>query len=372
MTNPALAARPPFLSVDGINKFFGAHHVLRDVSFEVARGEVVALLGPSGSGKTTLLRVLQGFESPDLGRILVDGAPVHEEAPARRGFGMVFQSYALFPHLTVGENVAFGLAANRMARARIAERVREVLALVELHGFENRRVAEVSGGQQQRVALARALAPLPRLLLLDEPLSNLDPALRERTRRLLRNVMVTTGITSILVTHEQEEAFELGDRIGVLNEGRLEQLAAPEELYEVPASRFVASFIGRSSLLQGILEESSPTATRVRLLGGGDASGVLDWPAQASPDLVAGDAVDVLVRPEGLRFAEAEEPGAAAGRVCARRFAGPFAYYEVALDVGPSVEVIGASRAASVTERCAVVPRPRPLPRLFLRTRGEA
>src|SRR5205807_689687 len=198
--------------------------------------------GPSGGGKTTLLRLLAGFETPDGGRITVAGEDLTAVPAAKRRCGMVFQHYALFPHLDVGANVAFGISGRE--RRSIAAKVAEVLALVDLAGFERRKVQELSGGQQQRVALARALAPEPRLLLLDEPLSNLDPTLRERTRRELRSLIKRVGITTLFVTHEQEEAFDLGDRIAVLQAGRVEQVGTADELYEHPASLFVATFVG--------------------------------------------------------------------------------------------------------------------------------
>ena len=246
----------PFLVLDRLDKRFGDLTVLDSVSLDVEDGEVLALLGPSGSGKTTLLRLLAGFETPDGGAIRLAGKDVAPLPPARRRFGMVFQHYALFPHLTVGENVAFGLEAGgadgqKLERTEIAHRVTEALALVDLAGFEGRRPGEISGGQQQRVALARALATEPRVLLLDEPLSNLDPSLRERTRRELAAAVRRVGITTVLVTHEQEEAFDLGDRVAVLHRGRLDQVGTPEELYEQPATRFVATFVGRAAVLPG-------------------------------------------------------------------------------------------------------------------------
>ena len=214
-----------FVQVEGLTKRFEATPAVDGVSLSVARGETVALLGPSGSGKTTVLRLLAGFETPDAGRIAVEGEDVTRIEPARRRFGMVFQHYALFPHLDVGENVAFGLGG--IARGSRDRKVAAALELVDLAGFERRKVQELSGGQQQRVALARALAPEPRVLLLDEPLSNLDPSLRERTRRELRQLITRLGITTLFVTHEQEEAFELGDRIAVLHGGAVSSRSAP-------------------------------------------------------------------------------------------------------------------------------------------------
>ena len=307
-----------FLAVEGLAKQWAHTVTVGPVSFDIARGEIVALLGPSGSGKTTILRLLAGFETPDAGRIVVEGDEVSRMPPARRRFGMVFQHYALFPHLDVGENVAFGLRG----LADPGRKAGEALKLVDLAGFERRKVQELSGGQQQRVALARALAPEPRVLLLDEPLSNLDPALRERTRRELRGLIQRVGITTLFVTHEQEEAFDLGDRVAVLNAGRLEQLGTPDELYERPASLFVATFVGRANVLRG------PAA---RAFGGRDGE-------------------VVVVRPERLRFTDAGYPGV----VRERRYTGPAAFFLVEGDDGARFEVQAEPDAARVGERVYV------------------
>ena len=367
-----------YLVVEELDKRFGDLHVLDRVSLAVAEGEVVALLGPSGSGKTTLLRLLAGFEAPDAGGIRLAGEDVAGLPPARRRFGMVFQHYALFPHLTVGENVAFGLEAQGWPAERTAERVREVLALVDLAGFEGRRPGTISGGQQQRVAVARALAPEPRVLLLDEPLSNLDPALRERTRRELRRAIERVGITTVLVTHEQEEAFDLGDRVAVLHRGRLEQVGLPEELYETPASRFVATFVGRASVLPG--EADGPFTEDDTVEARLDAGA--RWPAAAA--FPAGDGpqrVELAVRPEALAIrteplGEGKEAGLA-GEVLGRRYAGPVTLYRVALDGGGELEVQSEERGLTRSTvpatpldpgaRVHVILRPdaAPQPRLF-------
>ena len=309
----------PFLSLRGLTKRFEGAIAVHDLTLEVARGEILALLGPSGSGKTTTLRLLAGFETPDAGAILVSGEDVTRVAPAARRFGMVFQHYALFPHLDVGANVAFGLAARGEAAAR---RVREVLAMVDLAGYERRPVAALSGGQQQRVALARSLAPEPRVLLLDEPLSNLDPSLRERTRRELRRAIRQVGITTVFVTHEQEEAFDLGDRVAVLHRGRLEQVGTPDELYDEPASAFVAGFVGRTAALPG---------ERV----GGRAGATAQ------------------VRPEAMRFVT---DGAAAleGVVAERRFVGAQAYFTIDAGAGLAFDVQAPLRAVRVGDRVRV------------------
>jgi ABC-type Fe3+/spermidine/putrescine transport system ATPase subunit len=348
----------PYLVLDRLDKSFGAQPVVRGLALAVEKGEILALLGPSGSGKTTALRLIAGFERPDRGLILVEGSDVTALPPERRHFGMVFQHYALFPHLTVGENVAFGLSKGPQGGA--AERVRAALALVDLPDYEKRRVGEISGGQQQRVALARALAPEPRVLLLDEPLSNLDPTLRERTRRELKAAIRRVGITTVLVTHEQEEAFHLGDRVAVLSGGTLHQVGSPEELYEWPATRFVATFVGRASVLPGMLA------------GEGVAIGPVRWPAARSPEtegMTAGERVDLVVRPESLAFAASADPQALAGKVIERRYAGAVTYYQVALAAGGELEVLGPSGAAAVGDAVrvapAVVSQGVPAPRIF-------
>ena len=293
-----------------------AHDVrVGPVTLDVAPGEIVALLGPSGSGKTTVLRMLAGFETPDQGAIRVGADDVTTVPPARRRFGMVFQHYALFPHLDVGDNVAFGLAGGPQQGAAVAD----ALALVDLAGFERRKVQELSGGQQQRVALARALAPHPRVLLLDEPLSNLDPTLRERTRRELRSLIKRVGITTVFVTHEQEEAFDLGDRIALLERGALVQAGPAEELYERPATLFAATFVGRANVLRG---------AAARAFGG------------------PGGAV-VVIRPERLRLGAADGPE---GVVRERRYTGAAAFYQVEGD-GWRVELLGAPDAAALGAR---------------------
>ncbi|MGD2115590.1 MAG: ABC transporter ATP-binding protein [Acidobacteriota bacterium] len=332
-----------FLEIERLTKRFGDLTVLDELSLDVAEGEVLAFLGPSGSGKTTFLRLLAGFETADGGAIRAAGREVTRLPPAGRGFGMVFQHYALFPHLTVADNVAFGLEARKVARGRIRERVGEVLALVDLEGFGERPIGALSGGQQQRVALARALAPDPPLLLLDEPLSNLDPTLRERTRRELLAAIRRVGITTVLVTHEQDEAFHLGDRVAVLWNGRLQQVGAPEELYLEPRNRFVASFIGRSSVLPGRVvggAGSAPGADarcRVRLELGPQ------WEGVPRGDRPEDDAV-LVVRPESLRLAPEGGGDTLTGRVIGRRYGGPVTYYQVEVpfeagEPGRSVEV---------------------------------
>ncbi|PYP67660.1 MAG: polyamine ABC transporter ATP-binding protein [Gemmatimonadetes bacterium] len=299
-----------FVTLAGVRKQWSAAVVVGPIGCEIARGEILSLLGPSGSGKTTILRLIAGFEAPDTGRIVIGGEDVTTLPPARRRCGMVFQHYALFPHLDVGANVAFGLRALGVRDAASVRKVADVLALVDLAGFERRMPHELSGGQQQRVALARALAPEPRVLLLDEPLSNLDPALRERTRR------------EIFVTHEQEAAFDLGDRVAVLNQGRLEQVGTADELYERPATLFVATFVGRANVVRG------PTA---RALG-------------------VSDGQVAVVRPERLRFADR----GLAALVKERRYTGAAAFYEIETEHGARLDVLAAPDAARVGDRVHV------------------
>ena len=313
-----------FVTLAGVRKQWSAAVVVGPIVCDIARGEILSLLGPSGSGKTTILRLIAGFEAPDTGRIVIGGEDVTTLPPARRRCGMVFQHYALFPHLDVGANVAFGLKALGMRdAASVMRKVTDVLALVDLAGFERRMPHELSGGQQQRVALARALAPEPRVLLLDEPLSNLDPALRERTRRELRALITRVGITTLFVTHEQEAAFDLGDRVAVLNQGRLEQVGTADELYERPATLFVATFVGRANVVRG------PAA---RALG-------------------VSDGQVAVVRPERLRFADS----GLAALVKERRYTGAAAFYEIETEHGARLDVLAAPDAARVGDRVHVV-----------------
>jgi len=344
-----------FLELAGLGKQFDGRAVLRDVTLRIEQGETVALLGPSGSGKTTALRILAGLETPDSGRVWIGGVDVTAEPPARRGVGMVFQNFALFPHLSIGDNVAFGLEGRGLARDEIARRVGVALDKVRLAGREKGRVQELSGGMQQRVAVARALAPEPAVLLLDEPFSNLDPQLREATRAELRETIRRVGITSVLVTHEQEEAFDVADRVALLHHGRLEQVGTPEELYERPASLAAGTFVGRASLLRGTW-----TADGLRLAG----SEVV-WPGTPAAGLAAGAAAVMLVRPEAVRLAAAGEKAALAGVVAARRFAGASSFYRVALSGGTTIEIEAEPDAARVEEQVAVALRSAARPPVF-------
>src|SRR6267142_4104653 len=260
----------PLLSLKNISKSFGSTRAVTDVSLEVERGEFFGLLGPSGCGKTTTLRMIAGLEQPDSGSIEFDGKDITNLPAERRGFGMVFQNYALFPHLNVFENVAFGLRARHKTKSEIDERVTSALELVQLPGYGKRRVDELSGGQQQRVAIARAIAIEPALLLFDEPLSNLDVTLREETRSELRELVGRLGLTAVYVTHDQEEAFALCDRISVMVGGRILQTGRPRDLYEHPAQLSVGKFLGRNNLIRSMrLSSSKSEVGEFKTLEGG-------------------------------------------------------------------------------------------------------
>jgi len=267
------------LDLEGIAKRYGEFHAVRDVTLTVADAEFVVLLGPSGCGKTTTLRMVAGFTEPSAGHVRLAGADITALPPWRRNAGLVFQSYALFPHLTVAQNVAFGLEMRKLARAEIAQRVDEVLALVRLAGYGARLPRQLSGGQQQRVALARALAIRPDVLLLDEPLSNLDAKLRQEVRVEIRELQRQLGITTVMVTHDQEEALTMADRLVVMHEGTVRQVGSQRDLYERPADRFVAGFVGRSTFLEGTLEAPGRFRTDGGLdlacVGSGRGRGVL-------------------------------------------------------------------------------------------------
>lgn len=255
-----------FVRLEKLHKSFGPVTVVADLDLDVRQGEFVSLLGPSGCGKTTTLRMIAGFMSPDGGRIVINGARIDQVPSHRRGTAMVFQNYALFPHMTVGENVAFGLRMHKVEKPAIHRRVGEVLDLVRLGHLTHRYPRELSGGQQQRVALARAIVLNPKVLLLDEPLSNLDAKLRKELRTDFLEIHRVAGITTLFVTHDLEEAFSVSDRVAVMNHGRLEQYASPVEIFTRPATPFVAEFIGHSNVIEGVLQQDGG-ATRMRCNG---------------------------------------------------------------------------------------------------------
>jgi putrescine transport system ATP-binding protein len=322
----------PLVRFDDVSKRFGAASAVERVSLDIFPGEFFALLGPSGCGKTTLLRLLAGFETPDQGRILLDGVDIAPVPPYRRPINMMFQSYALFPHLTVEGNVAFGLKQERLSKAEIAARVDEMLALVRLGGFATRKPHQLSGGQRQRVALARSLVKRPRLLLLDEPLAALDKKLRGETQFELMQLQQRLGLTFLIVTHDQQDAMTVADRIAVMDRGRLIQVATPQEIYERPNSRWVADFIGDVNLIEGRVLEVGASGTVVA----SDAAGRLY--ALSPADVKPGDAVWVALRPEKVRIAHAppstEGENCVAGQVTDIGYLGDLSIYKVRLDNG--------------------------------------
>jgi putrescine transport system ATP-binding protein len=307
------AAAPPIVEIEGVRKTFGTTVALDSVTLSVARGEMFALLGASGSGKTTLLRLLAGFDEPDAGRILIDGRDMRSVAPYERPVNMMFQSYALFPHMNVGANVAFGLrqqaGENRLSKEEIRERARAALSLVRLEGFDSRRPHELSGGQQQRVALARAIVKRPKLLLLDEPLAALDRKLRQSTQLELVRIQAETGITFVIVTHDQEEAMSLSDRMAVLHAGRVAQIGPPKEIYENPTNVYVADFIGNVNLLHGKVTALDGERASVDCTELGCALAVAIVP----PGVRVGDTLHVAVRPERVSVSRGDAGTAGAG-----------------------------------------------------------
>jgi iron(III) transport system ATP-binding protein len=345
------------IDIARVTKRFGDTVAVRELSLAVADREFVTLLGPSGCGKTTLLRLIAGFMAPDEGTIRVGEAVLSTSSrvvpPERRGMGMVFQNYAVWPHKTVYDNVAFGLQVRRLARAEIRTRVARVLELVNLGGLDARYPGELSGGQQQRVALARSLVVEPAILLLDEPLSNLDAKLRERMRWELKDVQRRTGITFVYVTHDQSEALALSDRIAVMHAGELQQYGTPREVYTRPATRTVADFMGLVNLIPARVRR--PGAAGLVALGGEHVVGVA-----LPPGVSEGAAVQVVVRPENLRLAPtasgvALAPGTVPGKVAELTFLGNLVDCHVTLDDGTRVRVqVDPEQRLEIGQRVAV------------------
>jgi ABC-type Fe3+/spermidine/putrescine transport system ATPase subunit len=302
---------------DAVTKRFGEAFALNQVTLSIRRGEFMTLLGPSGCGKTTLLNLAAGFFSPDGGDILIDGQAVNDVPTYKRQIGLMFQNYALFPHMSVTGNVAYGLKVRRVPRHERDRRIAEVLALVKLTGFEDRRPRQLSGGQQQRVALARALVINPSVLLLDEPFSALDKNLRASMQVELREIQRKLKVTTILVTHDQSEALSLSDRLAVMSEGRLRQLGTPEEIYRRPCDRFVASFVGDANILRGRLDSIGGPFAIVAL--GAERVKVPPGPLAGIALLAT---VDLFVRPEQLELVDATHASATSGRVVAQVYQG--------------------------------------------------
>jgi spermidine/putrescine ABC transporter ATP-binding subunit len=323
------------VELDGVTKRFGETTALDKVSLLVRRGELMTLLGPSGCGKTTLLNLVAGFLAPEAGEIAIDGRRVTDVPTHRREIGIMFQNYALFPHMSVAANVGYGLRMRRIAKPEIARRVADALALVKLQGLEDRKPRQLSGGQQQRVALARALVIRPRVLLLDEPFSALDRNLRAAMQVEIKEIQRKLGVTTIFVTHDQSEALSLSDRIAVITQGRIRQLGTPNEIYRQPVDRFVASFVGDVNILHGRLERldgatATVTVGSLRVL----------VPGRTLQGAAPGAMVDLFVRPEDLRVAEEGEAIAARGTVAAQIYQGSHVDLYVDVAEGASGRVL--------------------------------
>ena len=339
-------AAKPYISVENVTKKFGDFTAVDNLSLTIYEREFFALLGASGCGKSTLLRMVAGFEEPTAGRILLDGQDLAGIPPYRRPVNMMFQSYALFPHMTVAQNIAFGLKQDGMSRAEIETRVGEMLKLVKLEQFASRKPHQLSGGQRQRVALARSVAKRPKVLLLDEPLGALDKKLREETQFELMDLQQDLGLTFIVVTHDQEEAMTMADRIAILDKGEVMQVATPAEIYEAPNSRFVADFVGSVNLIEGDVSARDGASARI------DGAG-LTILTENPGDAQAGSRVWFAIRPEKLRVSAARPEGAelnaAEGEVYDIAYLGDMTIYHVRLDDGRIVRA-STMNSARVSE----------------------
>ena len=327
----------PYIRIAGVTKKFGDFVAVNDVTLDIQRGEIFCLLGGSGCGKTTLLRMLAGFEMPTTGRIEIDGADMAGVPPYERPVNMMFQSYALFPHMTVEQNVAFGLRQEGLDKPGIAQRVKAMLDIVKLGDYARRKPHQLSGGQRQRVALARALVKKPKLLLLDEPLGALDKKLREQTQFELVNIQEQLGVTFVIVTHDQEEAMTLATRIGVMNQGRIVQVGTPREIYEYPGTRFVADFIGNVNLFEGRLLQDEPGHVLI-------TAPELEAPIFVGHGISSapGATVWAAIRPEKIHLTREPPPGAnnrASGVIKDIAYMGEVSIYLVRLDSGRIVRV---------------------------------
>src|SRR6476660_9210721 len=345
------AADVPLLRIEGVTKQFGPFRAVDKLSLDIRAGEFFALLGPSGCGKTTLLRMLAGFETPDEGRILLAGQDIAPVMPHERPVNMMFQNYALFPHLSVRDNIAFGLKRAGMTRAEIDTRVAEMVALVKLDGLEKRKPDQLSGGQKQRVALARSLARRPQVLLLDEPLAALDKKLRESTQHELMELQRRLGTTFIIVTHDQEEAMTMAGRIGVMDAGRLDQVASPRDLYEAPASRWIAEFVGDINLFEGQIQPRESFTMTPRLMVTTRDAGTVYVAEPRQP--VTKTNVCVAIRPEKVKLSrrgpvpsdDTQALTRLEGIVTDVSYLGGLTTYKVKLDSGATVRSSMANTA---------------------------
>ncbi len=354
-----------YLAIEGLSKHYGNRNILSNVSLSIGHGEFLSLLGPSGCGKTTLLRIIAGFESPDTGRLLLDGREITPVSAAQRGMGMVFQAYSLFPNMTALDNVRFGLRIRKLAAKEQLSRARDMLALVGLADHMQKYPSQLSGGQQQRVALARALAIRPALLLLDEPLSALDAKVRVQLRDEIRNIQREAGVATIFVTHDQEEALSISDRVAVMHDGSVAQIGSPAEIYGTPRDIFVARFIGISTEFDGVVTESNT----VRVGG-------VTLPASQADGLPKGAGVRVLIRPENvhLNHAGSGSGPALAGHVISETFFGATTQIRIELAEGGSLiatlPTIEAAKFPPATPICAIwAPE---APHLFLKDGRQA
>ena len=362
MVNEQLTGGPSvqsaYVRIENLTKRFDDFVAVDDVSLDIQRGEIFCLLGGSGSGKTTLLRMLAGFETPTAGRILVDGRDMSTVPPYERPVNMMFQSYALFPHMTVAKNIGFGLEQEGLGRDEIRRRVGEMLDIVKMGTFGERKPHQLSGGQRQRIALARSLVKRPKLLLLDEPLAALDRKLREHTQFELINIQKALGVTFIVVTHDQEEAMTLSTRMGVMNHGRIVQVGTPTQIYESPATRFIADFIGSVNLFEGQVQDEGREHYRIRC---GDLGCVIrvDRPLPAAPEATVWAAVRPekisMARqpPDGLSEVNADTENVTRGRVRGIAYMGDASVYLVALDSGREVRVTLPNSARDAERRIA-------------------